>query len=203
MQEMQNHSGSVKDKSVIAVSLKKAALYLGVLLLVVLLDQISKLLIVRNFELGESKPLIDGVLHFTYILNEGAAFGMLADHRWIFLILSTVSILAVIVYLMIRSEKVDLLLGIALSLVAGGGVGNMIDRLFNGESFGSGAVIDFIDFCAFPEIWSWIFNIADAAVCIGAGLFFLAFVVDEVKLYRAKKAEMNNPSADQEDASHD
>ena len=57
MQEMQNHSGSVKEQSVIAVNYKKAALYTGVLLLVILLDQITKYLIVQNFELGESKPL--------------------------------------------------------------------------------------------------------------------------------------------------
>lgn len=189
MQEMQNHSRSVKDESVIAVNVRKAALYIGVLLLVVLLDQITKLLIVNNFELGESKPLIEGVFHFTYILNDGAAFGMLSDHRWIFIVLSTVAVLGIGAYLVLRSKKIGTLWGISMSMIVGGGVGNMIDRLWNGEIFGDGAVIDFLDFCAFPNLWSWIFNVADAAVCIGAGLIVLAVIIDEIKESRRKKAE--------------
>lgn len=189
MQEMQNHSRSVKDESVIAVNVRKAALYIGVLLLVVLLDQITKLIVINNLELGESKPLIEGVFHFTYILNDGAAFGMLADHRWIFIVLSTIAVLGIGAYLVLRSKKIGTLWGIALAMVSGGGVGNMIDRLWNSETFGSGAVIDFLDFRAFPELWSWIFNVADAAVCIGAGLVVLAVIVDEVKEPRRKKAE--------------
>ncbi|MGM9646869.1 MAG: signal peptidase II [Eubacteriales bacterium] len=197
MQEMQNHSRSVKDESVIAVNVRKAALYIGVLLLVVLLDQITKLLIVNNFALKESKPLIEGVLHFTYILNEGAAFGMLSDHRWIFIVLSTVAVLGIGTCLVLRSKKIGTLYGIALAMVVGGGVGNMIDRLWNGETFGDGAVIDFIDFCAFPNLWSWIFNIADAAVCVGAGLIVLAVIIDEVKEARRKKAVQVAPAASQ------
>ena len=189
MQQMQNHSGSVKDQSVIAVNYKKAALFSGVLLLVILLDQLTKYWVVQNFTLGESKPVIKGVFHFTYILNRGAAFGMLADQRWIFLILSTVSISGIYLWLILRSKKIGYLFGIAMSMVAGGGVGNMIDRVWNGEVFGSGAVVDFLDFCAFPELWSWIFNVADAAVCVGAGLVVLAVILDEVKLAREEKAK--------------
>ena len=173
----------------IAVNAKKAALYIGVLLLVVLLDQITKLIVITNMSLGESVPLIDGVFHFTYILNRGAAFGMLADQRWIFIVLSTVAVLAIAAYLVLRSRKIGTLWGIALAMVCGGGVGNMIDRLWNGDTFGSGAVIDFLDFCAFPKLWSWIFNVADAAVCIGAGLIILAVIWDEVKESRRIKAE--------------
>lgn len=189
MQQMQNHSGSVKKQSVIAVNYKKAALYIGVLLLVILLDQITKYWVVQNFALGESKPVIEGVFHFTYILNRGAAFGMLADQRWIFLILSTISISAICLWLILRSKKIGYLFGIGMSMIAGGGVGNMIDRVWNGEVFGSGAVIDFLDFCAFPELWSWIFNVADAAVCVGAGVVILAVILDEIKLAREEKAK--------------
>lgn len=189
MQQMQNHTRSVKDESVIAVNTKKAALFIGVLLLVVLLDQISKLIVISKMTLGESVPLIDGVFHFTYILNKGAAFGMLSDHRWIFIVLSTVAVLGIGAYLILRSRKIGILWGISLAMICGGGVGNMIDRLWNGDEFGSGAVIDFLDFCAFPELWSWIFNVADAAVCIGAGLIVLAVILDEVKESRRVKAE--------------
>lgn len=202
MQEMQNVSTtSKKSEPVISIKPLKAALYVGVLLLVVLLDQITKLLIVNHFELGESLPLIKNVLHFTYILNEGAAFGMLADHRWVFLILSTVSVLGITAYLVLRSRKIGTLWGIALGMIAGGGIGNMIDRVWNGEVFGSGAVIDFIDFCAFPELWSWIFNVADAAVCVGAALIFLAVILDEVKESRKRKAidaDQKQPAIEEE-----
>ncbi len=203
MQEMQNHSGSVKEQSVIAVNYKKAALYTGVLLLVILLDQITKYLIIQNFKLGESKPLIEGVLHFTYILNKGAAFGMLADQRWIFIILSTISISAIILWIILRSAKMNYLWGTSLAMIAGGGVGNMIDRVWNGEIFGSGAVIDFIDFCAFPELWSWIFNVADAAVCVGAALVFLAVVLDEIKAAKEEKAKKAAASAASVEDRHD
>ena len=188
MQEMQNVSRTPEQsESVIAIQPLKAALFSGVLLLVVILDQITKMIVVKNMELGESIPLIKDVFHFTYILNEGAAFGMLADHRWIFLILSTVSVLGISAYLIIRSRNIGLLFGISLSMIAGGGIGNMIDRIWNGEVFGSGAVIDFIDFCAFPQVWTWIFNVADAAVCVGAGLIFLAIILDEIKEARKRK----------------
>ena len=203
MQEMQNHSGSVKKQSVIAVNYKKAALFSGVLLLVILLDQISKYLIVQNFRLGESKPLIEGVLHFTYILNRGAAFGMLADHRWIFLILSTLSISAIFLWIILRSDKMSWLWGSALAMIVGGGAGNMIDRVWNGDVFGSGAVIDFIDFCAFPQLWSWIFNVADEAVCVGAALVFLAVILDEVKAAKAEKAQKAAESSANIEADHD
>lgn len=189
MQQMQNHTRSVKDESVIAVNVRKAALYIGVLLLVVLLDQITKLIVVSQMSLGDSVPLIDGVFHFTYILNKGAAFGMLSDHRWIFIVLSTVAVVGIAAYLILRSRKIGTLWGISMAMICGGGIGNMIDRLWNGETFGDGAVIDFLDFCAFPKLWSWIFNVADAAVCIGAGLIILAVIVDEVKEARRKKAE--------------
>lgn len=193
MQEMQNVSRiPEKSESVIAIQPLKAALFSGVLLLVVLLDQITKMIVVKNMQLGESIPLIKDVFHFTYILNKGAAFGMLADHRWIFLILSTFSVLAITAYLIVRSRKIGVLFGISLSMIAGGGIGNMIDRIWNGEVFGSGAVIDFIDFCAFPQIWTWIFNVADAAVCVGAGLIFLAIILDEIKEARKRKANVIN-----------
>ena len=202
MQEMQNVSTtSKKSEPVISIKPLKAALYVGVLLLVVLLDQITQLLIVNHFELGESLPLIKNVLHFTYILNDGAAFGMLADHRWVFLILSTVSVFGITAYLVLRSRKIGTLWGIALGMIAGGGIGNMIDRVWNGEVFGSGAVIDFIDFCAFPELWSWIFNVADAAVCVGAALIFLAVILDEVKESRKRKAidaDQKQPAIEEE-----
>jgi signal peptidase II len=142
-------------------------------------------------EIGDSVVLIPKILNLHYITNSGAAFGILSDHRWIFLVISTLAVLAIVVFLLL-SDKVSLLYTIALSMVAGGGIGNMIDRMFNGESVGNGVVIDFIDFCAFPSVWSYIFNLADSFVCVGAGLLVLAFILDSVRESRKQKAVQLN-----------
>ena len=121
---------------------------------VIALDQISKILVLK-FLYEEQVEVISGVLNFTYVENRGMAFGMLADHRWVFMILSVVGIGLVAFYLF---RYVKTTLGrVSLALVVGGGIGNMIDRVF------LGFVVDFIDFCLF-DFWVWVFNIADAAV---------------------------------------
>lgn len=155
----------------------------------VVLDQVSKLLVVANMELGQSIDVIPGIFRFTYIHNEGAAFGSMADSRWIFMILSSVAIIAILVYMFWKKPQSKLLRA-ALILVAGGGIGNMIDRIFLGY------VIDFLDFCAFPNLWMWIFNVADACVCIGAGLLALWMILDIIKDEKAKKAAVNVPVAE-------
>ena len=155
----------------------------------VVLDQVSKLLVVANMELGQSIDVIPGIFRFTYIHNEGAAFGSMADSRWIFMILSSVAIIAILVYMFWKKPQSKLLRA-ALILVAGGGIGNMIDRIWLGY------VIDFLDFCAFPNLWMWIFNVADACVCIGAGLLALWMILDIIKDEKAKKAAVNAPAAE-------
>ncbi len=127
------------------------------------IDQLTKYLTVANFEVGESVGLIDGVFHLTYIKNEGAAFGSLAGARWIFMTVSVLLILGIIVYSVWKRPK-NICLCLSLGMLLGGGIGNMIDRTF------LGFVVDFLDFCAFPELWKWIFNFADVFVCVGTGL---------------------------------
>ena len=146
------------------------------------LDQLSKYLVVANMELHESVDIIPGVLRFTYIQNDGAAFGSMDDKRWIFMVLSTVAIIGILVYLFWKKPQNKLLLS-SLILITGGGIGNMIDRI------ALGYVIDFIDFCAFPKIWMWVFNIADSCVCIGAGLLALWMILDIVREAKAEKAK--------------
>lgn len=159
------------------------AIIVSVILMVVavIADQISKYLIVANMELHQSIDIIPGVLRFTYIHNDGAAFGSLDNARWIFMILSTVAIVAILAYLFWKKPQNKLLLS-ALILITGGGVGNMIDRIWLGY------VIDFIDFCAFPNIWMWIFNVADACVCVGAGILVLWMILDAVREHKLEKA---------------
>lgn len=135
---------------------------------VILLDFISKNIVKAVMQLGDSIVLIPNVLNITFVLNKGAAWGMFADRRWIFMVFSTVAI-AVIAVILAKSRKSHLLFRTALSLVLGGGIGNMIDRTFYGEKLFSGAVVDFLEaaFIDFP-----VFNIADSAVCIGVALMF-------------------------------
>lgn len=144
-----------------------AAIALGV----IVLDQISKQLILTHlFE--DQLVLIPGVLNFTYVENRGMAFGLLSEHRWVFMVLSVVGIGLVAFYLF---RYVKTTLGrVALALVVGGGIGNMIDRVV------LGFVVDFIDFCLF-DFWVWVFNIADAAVCVGAALFVLDMILEIVR----------------------
>ena len=129
----------------------------AVIAAVIALDQLTKWLIVTHIELGQSVDLVPGVIRFTYIRNEGAAFGMLADKRWVFMILSTVAILALLVYLYFKRNE-SKWFTIPIALIVGGGIGNMIDR------FALKYVIDFVDFYLFPTVWGWIFNFADAFV---------------------------------------
>ena len=157
----------------------------------VFLDQLSKWLAVILLEGQPSFYLIPGVLRFTYVENRGAAFGMLADNRWVFLVLSTLSIVCLLGF-MIYSKTQSRLERAGLALVLAGGIGNMIDRVLLGY------VIDFIDFCAFPKLWNWVFNVADSCICIGVGLLIIYIIKLSVSEYKAEKnrRESNESTSD-------
>ena len=167
------------------------ALIVILMLVTVFLDQISKYLVVIYMELGESVDIIPGIFRFTYIHNEGAAFGSLSDSRWIFMVLSTVAIVGILVYIFWKKPQNKLLLA-SLIMIVGGGIGNMIDRIRLGY------VIDFLDFCAFPKLWMWVFNVADSFVVVGAGLLILWMVLDTIKDVKAEKAKKLAEAADPE-----
>lgn len=150
-----------------------AALILGV----IALDQVSKMLVLSHLAKRGSVELIPNVLHFTYVENRGMAFGLLADHRWVFMVLSVVGIGVIAAYLYFFAKT--RLSRISLGLIIAGGIGNMIDRI------SLGFVVDFIDFCAF-DFWVWVFNVADAAVCVGAALFFVDLILEMVRESRTK-----------------
>ena len=143
---------------------------IAVIAAVIVLDQVSKILIL-TYLYEDQLTLVEGVLKFTYVENRGMAFGLLADHRWVFLVLSVAGIGAVAYYLL-RYVRRNLS-RVGLALIIGGGIGNMIDRVR------LGFVVDFIDFCAF-DFWVWVFNVADAAVCVGAALFVLDLILELV-----------------------
>lgn len=147
-------------------------------ILVVGLDQLTKYLVTVYMEKGEFIEVIPSLINFRYIHNEGAAFGSFEGKTW-FLIVVTCIIMVICVVMLVRKTFDSKLMFWALCLVLGGGVGNLIDRIFRG-----GNVVDFLEFgfIEFP-----VFNVADIAVCIGAGLIVLYFLLDFIKEIRDKK----------------
>ena len=130
-----------------------------------MLDQITKILITTNFELNEHVTIIPHLLDFRYVRNYGAAGGILANHRWVFMTITALVLIACVFLLINEKFLKNRLDYIAVVLIFSGGVGNMIDRTFRG-SFLEGSVIDFFNLSFFP----FIFNVADILVVVGAGL---------------------------------
>jgi signal peptidase II len=124
---------------------------------VIALDQYTKYLtLTRLVSIGDYN-VIPGLLEFTYVENFGIAFGMFQNQRWFFVV--TVSIVAVVVlFFIFKMFKKHVFFTICLSLIFGGAIGNLIDRIK------LGFVVDFIHFSFFPPV----FNIADSAVVVGA-----------------------------------
>jgi len=129
--------------------------------LVFALDRVTKTLVQTRMESGTSIPLIPGLLRVTYIHNAGAAFGLL-QHQTIFFVIVTLAVVALIVFYGGKTARSQPALAVALGLMLGGALGNLLDRLR------AGTVVDFIDFY---RIWPFIFNIADASIVVG-GLIF-------------------------------
>ncbi|MBQ3540871.1 MAG: signal peptidase II [Phascolarctobacterium sp.] len=129
-----------------------------VALLVVIFDQLTKYYVVENFYLGESVSVIENIFHWTYILNPGAAFGMLEGSRWFFVMIA-VGVLGGIWYMKDEINEGGWMMQYGAALFGGGAIGNLIDRAR------SGLVIDFFDF----RIWP-VFNVADIAICVGVAM---------------------------------
>ena len=146
------------------------------LLLVVVLDQLTKLWIVKSFQLYESLEIIPAFFNLTYLTNKGAAFGFLAGvtsvwRHYFFLVLASVA-LVLIGFAWFRMRKDHRFYGPALALIAGGAIGNVIDRVR------LGAVVDFLDFYVAGHHWP-AFNVADSAITVGVALFLLANFLEE------------------------
>ena len=148
---------------------------------VILLDQVTKILALQYLAPAGSYPLWENVLHLTYVENTGAAFGMLQDHRWVFLVISTVALSGMIVYMFLNKTKHPLETT-AVAFIVGGGIGNMIDRLARGF------VVDFVDVKCIPY-WKYIFNVADIFVCVGCGLFVLYILLFEARVQKKEASQ--------------
>ena len=142
------------------------------------LDQLTKWLAVIYLQGEESFPLWKGVLHFTYVENEGAAFGSFSNHRWVFMWSSAIAIVALLIYLF-RFCKFGKWVKVSIAMLIGGGIGNMIDRILLGY------VVDFIDFTLINFA---VFNVADSFVCVGAFMLAGYFIREQIlEMRNAKK----------------
>ena len=183
-------------------SAKVYIIYSAIIALGIFIDQITKWLAEEFLAPLHPKSvvIIDKIVSLTYAENTGAAFGMMKDSRWIFMVTSTVLIVVLSAYLYLGFAE-NKLYEISIAMIISGGIGNMIDRLlFTGvlpANTDSKVVRDFIDFTdiGFPAI----FNGADSFVCVGAGMLILALVLDIIKEAKAakEKAAKENGSEDE------
>ncbi|MFN8485903.1 MAG: signal peptidase II [Anaerolineae bacterium] len=166
-----------------------------VALAVLILDQISKWLVVSNIPLGAEwapTPWLVNTLVFTHTTNTGAAFGLAPDAGWIFVVIAVIVVLGIIFYY----DKLPTdhwMVRVALGLLLGGSIGNLIDRLTRGS------VVDFIDVRVWP-----IFNVADSAIVVGVFILFYYLLKEEKAIKQraaaaAAQAETAPPTADAEE----
>jgi signal peptidase II len=140
-------------------------------LAVLVLDQLSKALVVARFAMYEVLPVIPGFFNLTFVTNTGAAFGLLAGEqtlaRQLFFVAVAVAALLFLFYSYRHFRGQGALFAHAIGLIAGGALGNLVDRLR------LGAVVDFLDLYIGSHHWP-AFNVADMAISVGVGLFLLA-----------------------------
>lgn len=144
----------------------------------VLIDQLLKLLVVNTIKIGGPVTVLDPLLRFVYVENKGAAFGMLENQRWIFITLTAI-VMVVLVVVLFRARNRSKLFFISLALIIGGGIGNLIDRIFLGY------VVDYIQLSFFPPVC----NFADYCITFGTVLLviYLFFVSDFFKTKHEKE----------------
>jgi signal peptidase II len=136
------------------------------MLLVFIIDQLSKLWVIHNFEPGESRPFLDHILSLTYVQNQGAAFGILQGHANVFLVAAALVIVVLIVFN--SRHKQPHSMQIISGLIVAGALGNLLDRIRLNY------VVDFFDLGWWP-----VFNIADMAIVCGGILLVIKLFMDE------------------------
>ena len=141
-------------------------LYLLLIVAVMVADRIVKIAVSTNMDPGESIPVIDHIFHITYVQNTGAAFSMLQGHPLLLIIIPGIVLMIGIVFVCTQAKAYNRVFMVSVSLIVGGGLGNLTDRLSQGY------VTDMFDFRVFP-----VFNVADICVCVGCGLLMLYMII--------------------------
>ena len=139
---------------------------IGIIVAIVALDQWSKWMIKTSYDLYHSEPIIQGFFHFTYVTNDGMAFGLSFPGGKQVLLFVTFALTGVIFWMLWKEKNSHNLIRYGLSFILAGAIGNMIDRVMYGK------VVDFLDIMIGDFHW-YIFNVADSAVTIGMILFIL------------------------------
>ena len=130
-----------------------------------IIDRFLKILIQTYFIPGETLIVIPKVFHLTFVLNPGAAFGLMAGRTWIFVITAFI-VVGGIIYAQFHIPRSEKFTRLAIGMIGGGALGNLYDRL------AIGSVVDYLDF----QIWSYVFNFADSMIVLGVGvLMFLIY----------------------------
>jgi signal peptidase II len=134
---------------------------LFIALIVIFLDQISKIIVRNNLNIGDQWPATWKLFHISHVQNSGGIFGSFQSMNNILLLVSIVILIILLIYVL-KLKKINYLELIAIGLIFGGGIGNILDRIF------IGSVTDFIDPIYYPA-----FNIADSSIVIGIALYGL------------------------------
>ena len=172
----------------------KYCLFLSISMVAVILDQMTKLLVHTQFELGEEKSIIPGFFNLKYIRNQGGVFGLFAESHdtlrmILFLILPAFAFVVIFFYVKALNiikplQKHQL---VAFSFITGGAIGNYIDRIRYGY------VVDFLDF--YIKNWAWpTFNMGDSFIVIGVFFSFYLFWLEHKHMQSEQSPEMANPS---------
>ncbi|HEV3468182.1 MAG TPA: signal peptidase II [Pyrinomonadaceae bacterium] len=167
------------------VTLGWRAAYLLAAALLYVVDQMTKAWAVRRLRLGDTVRVVEGFLHFGYAENTGIAFGQLQEGgefgRWMLAALAALAAAGVLVYFFRVKTADDRVLG-ACALLLAGIAGNLTDRVRLGH------VVDFVEVHLGSYQWPT-FNVADAAICVGAGLLALDLILEGKREGRRQKAE--------------
>lgn len=153
---------------------------LAISVFLVIADQIIKLFVVNYLQPVGSVTVIDNILKLTYVENRGVAFGMFSDMRWFFIIVTSLMIF-LIIFFIVRKKPKDKIVYFCSALIVGGGIGNLIDRIFYGY------VIDYLSLSFFPPVC----NFADYCITAGVILFsvYILFFSDAFKDKPKEKVE--------------
>lgn len=145
-------------------------IYYIIIAAVISVDHIVKHMTTAELTVGATVPVISDVFHITYIQNTGAAFSMWEEQWPVLILLPSVVLAAGLVLIFLKRRTWSRPVLVAVSMICGGGIGNLIDRICRGY------VVDMFDFRVFP-----VFNVADIFICIGCGLLLLDILILERK----------------------
>ena len=174
----EKRKGTLEERKI--VSIKQKVFFLPISLFILFLDQITKRWIVRTMLYGDSKSIIGNFLRFTYFRNPNSVFGLRFGGAFVSTALTVIAFIFVI-FLFLRSDNRFSL--VSLSLIIGGALGNLTDRLLYME------VIDFIDVGV--RRWRWpTFNVADSFVTIGLILIVIYFIFIDTSHKETKSPEV-------------